>query len=196
MWIHIIEPLEDYDGYKLTIQTHGRRLSRGECLDLLATEHLFRVYLTNVLKDLPLQAFRWETPPISDKSLRNGFECVVLDAPELEAPADVHTFSEYFRSMEAGGVAEFPNMSGDAQLIVPSPVDQYSNYNHLASFLRSAPESQVDALWETAGRVARHNTSSRPRWLNTAGAGVAWLHIRLDQQPKYYVYNPYCDVNA
>ena len=30
-----------------------------------------------------------------------------------------------------------------------------------------------------------------PIWLNTAGGGVAWLHIRLDHRPKYYRYLPY-----
>jgi len=28
-------------------------------------------------------------------------------------------------------------------------------------------------------------------WLSTAGAGVPWLHVRLDDRPKYYHYGPY-----
>jgi hypothetical protein len=28
--------------------------------------------------------------------------------------------------------------------------------------------------------------SAKPVWLSTAGAGVSWLHVRLDDQPKYY----------
>ena len=31
----------------------------------------------------------------------------------------------------------------------------------------------------------------RPRGIMTAGAGVAWLHVRLDDQPKYYSHTPY-----
>jgi hypothetical protein len=31
--------------------------------------------------------------------------------------------------------------------------------------------------------------SSQP--LSTAGAGVSWLHVRLDDHPKYYSYEPY-----
>ena len=30
-----------------------------------------------------------------------------------------------------------------------------------------------------------------PVWLNTAGAGVPWLHARLDGGPKYYHHAPY-----
>ena len=32
---------------------------------------------------------------------------------------------------------------------------------------------------------------ARPVWLSTAGAGVSWLHVRLDDRPKYYGCGPY-----
>jgi hypothetical protein len=32
---------------------------------------------------------------------------------------------------------------------------------------------------------------ARPIWLNTAGAGVPWFHVRLDKRPKYYGVDPY-----
>jgi hypothetical protein len=28
-------------------------------------------------------------------------------------------------------------------------------------------------------------------WLSTAGAGVPWLHVRLDDAPKYYGHAAY-----
>lgn len=37
----------------------------------------------------------------------------------------------------------------------------------------------------------QQNLNDAPIWLNTAGAGVPWLHIRLDSRPKYYRYQPY-----
>ena len=30
-----------------------------------------------------------------------------------------------------------------------------------------------------------------PVWMSTSGAGVSWLHIRLDSRPKYYQYRPF-----
>jgi len=33
--------------------------------------------------------------------------------------------------------------------------------------------------------------SSRPVWLSTAGGGVSWLHVRLDDRPKYYHHAAY-----
>ena len=32
---------------------------------------------------------------------------------------------------------------------------------------------------------------AEPVWLSTAGAGVPWLHVRLDDRPKYYGFGPY-----
>jgi len=28
-------------------------------------------------------------------------------------------------------------------------------------------------------------------WLSTSGLGIAWLHVRLDERPKYYTHAPY-----
>lgn len=30
-----------------------------------------------------------------------------------------------------------------------------------------------------------------PFWLSTAGMGVSWLHVRLDERPKYYRFQEY-----
>ena len=32
-----------------------------------------------------------------------------------------------------------------------------------------------------------------PVWLSTSGEGVAWLHFRLDSDPKYYQYRPFAE---
>ncbi|KAL7575598.1 hypothetical protein ACA910_020166 [Epithemia clementina (nom. ined.)] len=33
--------------------------------------------------------------------------------------------------------------------------------------------------------------ANQPVWLSTSGMGIAWLHMRLDQVPKYYTYTPF-----
>jgi hypothetical protein len=35
----------------------------------------------------------------------------------------------------------------------------------------------------------------KPVWLSTAGAGVPWLHVRLDDRPKYCCFRPYQGMN-
>ena len=47
------------------------------------------------------------------------------------------------------------------------------------------------ALWQAVGEAMARRVGSKPVWLSTAGAGVSWLHMRLDDRPKYYAHSPY-----
>lgn len=91
----------------------------------------------------------------------------------------------------ADKVAVFDNLGNDAKLIAPVPGDRQQNYSHIGVFTKEAPEEQQQALWQRVGRVTEEQISGQPLWLNTAGGGVAWLHVRLDSSPKYYRYHPY-----
>jgi hypothetical protein len=48
-----------------------------------------------------------------------------------------------------------------------------------------------DALWIEVAEVHDGAMGEEPRWLSTSGLGVFWLHVRLDQRPKYYAHTPY-----
>jgi hypothetical protein len=90
-------------------------------------------------------------------------------------------------------VTVFDNLGGDALLIVPRKIADADCYGHIAAFLRRAPREQQHALFrclalETEKRLA----ASRERfWVSTSGLGVPWVHVRLDQRPKYYQYARY-----
>ena len=71
------------------------------------------------------------------------------------------------------------------------PVGTESAYGHLAAFVREAPEPQRHALWQALAAAMMQRVGERPVWLSTAGAGVPWLHVRLDDRPKYYGFAPY-----
>ena len=130
----------------------------------------------------------WEVRPAA--TVTRPFECVLLNAPELDRPPDPGAFVEHFGKAEVD-VAVFPNLGGDAILVVPGPVGGASAYGHLATFVRHAPAPQRDALWQAVGEAMARRVGVRPVWLSTAGAGVPWLHVRLDDRPKYYVFGPY-----
>ena len=49
----------------------------------------------------------------------------------------------------------------------------------------------LDALWQVVGEAMERRLGTEPVWLSTAGAGVSWLHVRLDDRPKYYGHAPY-----
>jgi hypothetical protein len=48
-------------------------------------------------------------------------------------------------------------------------------------------------LWRNVGETMQQRITDRPVWLNTAGGGVSWLHVRLDSWPKYYRFRPYTE---
>ena len=102
------------------------------------------------------------------------------------------TFRDHFTDDDENqGVVTFDNLGGDAKLIVPSPRTDADVYGHLAAFVRHAPEMQIDALWRVAGETLRKSVGDRPVWFSTAGGGVAWLHVRIDDRPKYYGFADY-----
>jgi hypothetical protein len=162
-------------------------------LELWQGEPRFRNFFTQLLASSRFPAFRWETPALTSTNLSQPFQFVLLDAPGfVSRKSDSKPFRHHFGSSETdGGVVSFPNLHGDATLIVPSPRTAQSCYGHLAAFLRQAPQEQIDAFWIIVSRTVNLRVGERPLWLSTAGGGIAWLHVRIDSQPKYYGFSPY-----
>ena len=155
----------------------------------------FRAIWCASLHDAPFDAYAWECPPVTSAAVSRGFECVFVASPLLDRmPADPRAFAEHFRP--ARSVLTFANLGGDAVLVAPSPAGEGTNYSHLASFSRTAPAGQQDALWQAVGAAMGNRIGTRPVWLSTAGLGVAWLHVRLDDRPKYYRHLPYARERA
>lgn len=163
--------------------------SYGDVLALWQHDLAFRTHFLTLLAEQPYSAFRWEMPPLTRETLDQPFEFVTLDSPWLERDADPLAFAEHFSPTEQ--VVAFPNLSGDCTLVVPCPTSHPAAYPHLAAFVRYAPEEQQHTLLALVGKTVEAQLSDQPLWLSTAGAGVAWLHVRLDKRPKYYGYAPY-----
>lgn len=145
--------------------------------------------LTGALAELPFAAFRWETPAMTTDRLDSLFECVVVDDPSLDVPPDPAPFAEYLCDDRA--VVRFANLGGDAVMVVPCRQAREDAYGHIAAFVRRAPREQQRALWREVAAAMNDRLGDRPVWLSTAGGGVDWLHVRLDDRPKYYAHAPY-----
>ena len=183
--------LADGHGLHLTWQAEGRSISFGQAIDLWHKDGAFRTLFIEELSACAFSAYRWETPPISEATLERPFECVLLDAPEIDRRADRRAFSPHFENREPGDIVAFDNLGGDACMVVPVPGGAGVNYCHLASFVRTADREQVHALWAVVGRTAAERVGARPMWISTAGCGVAWLHVRMVSRPKYYGHAAY-----
>ena len=157
----------------------------------------FRSYFLQLLAHAPFASFRWETPPVTRTSVNRPFEFVLWNSPELSRAASPEAFASRFEHLGVQeNVISFPNLGKDVILIVPCPRAPIAAYSHLAAFVREAPEPQKHALWKSIGTIMESSLGAAPVWLNTAGDGIPWLHVRLDNRPKYYFYEPYRDAGA
>ena len=189
MWHAQIVTLDDGRVQRFVLSRGRDTLSFADVLTLWRDDSAFRVYFTRLLADSPFPAYRWETPCVTTATLIRDFEFVLLRSDSLARTVDPTAFESHF---DAGlEVTTFPNLAGDAVMVVPCPISAPSIYGHLASVIRHAPESQLHQLWRAVATAMNHRVSDRPVWLSTAGMGVSWLHVRLDDRPKYYGYRPF-----
>src|SRR5262245_61686135 len=191
MWRFQVEELKGGSGLRFGVERESKPAAFADVLRGWREDAEFRDQYNGMLAAVPFSAFRWETPPVTDATLTRAFEFVVLDSPGLVRRPDPEAFAEHFGGSAGTGVVVFPNLGGDAVMVVPRPEAEPSHYGHLAAFVRHAPERQRHALWQAVGEVMAGRVGEKPVWLSTAGAGVAWLHVRLDDRPKYYGYGPY-----
>lgn len=192
MWSAHTEQLSE--GYILRIRILQRSspMTLDEVLRGWIENQEFRIFFIELLARLPFADYRWETPPSTTSSAARNFEFVVVNSPGLADMAEPSAFAEHFpKSTTSGGVVSFYNLAKDALLIVPCPIASPEVYRHLGAFVRQAPEEQKHQLWKIVGIEMTRNLGHAPVWLSTAGAGVPWLHVRIDKRPKYYVHAPY-----
>jgi hypothetical protein len=176
---------------KLCIFGPDGRMDYARVVDAWITDAAFSRFFSGLLASVPYAAFFWEVRPVSTADVERPFECVVVDSPQLSGVhANAAAFAAYF-DKQASLVRCFSNLSGDARLVVPAPVDAGTDYAHLASFVRSASVSQQCAFWQAVGGAVRESLSDQTLWLSTSGLGVYWLHVRLDSRPKYYTCQAY-----
>ena len=193
MWRSKRRQVEGGRGYKVTIYLHDTPATFRNVIEAWQQDEPFRAFFIDLLSGMPLEAYRWETPPVTAAAIDQPFEFVVVDDPALaQLEPDTEAFADQFaRTLGGQQVATFDNLGGDAILVAPLPNTSYSAYSHLAAFTRSAPNGQQHALWQAIGVAMTNQLNHEPIWLSTAGLGVPWLHVRLDTRPKYYFHEPY-----
>lgn len=170
--------------------------------------------LCAIIVSSPYASLLFETPGASaHSSSTTPFEFALVNEPALKVVAesrpDRNAFSKHFvvarRQADEARVCSFQNLGGDAILIAPLPPapssdgeddNNDSTYSHLAIFVRNAPRSQVSDFWKLAAAsylhvLQRKHPQEEKTWFSTNGMGVSWLHMRIDDRPKYYSYAPF-----
>ncbi len=173
-----------------TISTGTNLLSYSEWLDLIQHSEAFIVFFNNLLISSNFSGYFWEVKPVNESRLHENFTFVLVRGDILTSlKSDSSAFNKYFNQVDS--VVSFPNLGGDARLVVPAPVSVESDYGHLAGFVRTAPAEQIIAFWKMVGKQFSLSIGPEKKWLSTAGLGVFWLHIRIDSRPKYYRHKSY-----
>ncbi len=191
MWTASSNEAEGARAIKVSLMRGLVAASYAQVIEAWRHDRDFRSWFNDVLAAAPFAAFRWETRPVSTATVNDPFEFVLLDNLDLAREPEPEAFAERFRRETEAEVLAFPNLGGDAIMVVPRPLGPRSAYGHLAAFVRGAPEAQRAALWQAVGEAMAQRLGSEPVWLSTAGAGVSWLHVRLDDHPKYYGFASY-----
>jgi len=193
MWAAVNTTPSEEGTRKFTIKQKGETLTYADVLGLWDTSHEFRSYYLDILSASPFTAYRWEHPCVETSTTSRPYEFVLVRSESLERAVDSNAFSSHFDSESE--VTTFSNLGRDAVMVVPCPVAELEIYGHLAAFVRGAPASQRHELLRSITRAMNERISDAPVWLSTAGMGVSWLHVRLDNRPKYYSHEAYreCD---
>lgn len=177
--------------FQFQIKQDGVFLTVSQVIKLWQTDAEFRFFYNQILKEAPLVGFFWENKPINNQRLNELYEFVLVETTAFSAKiADKSSFLTYFEENKL--IVCFPNLGRNAELIVPCPLNnEEDTYMNIATFIRNAPAAQLDAFWMMVGTTLEKRLSTKPIWLSTSGLGVYWLHVRLDEFPKYYSYAPY-----
>ena len=178
------------------IKQGDKILTFREVLNLWINNTDFIDLYISIFTRSTFQSYVWETPPISLRTANQEFEFAIINSPFYTNTPDKNTFKAYFSLDKNNGIVCFPNLGKDALLIVPSPIQEHSNYSNLYNFYREATVEQQRTIWNVTAKEILEKLSNTPIWVSVAGGGVSWLHIRLDTSPKYYRYIKYADMKG
>ncbi|MEB3232426.1 MAG: hypothetical protein VKJ64_15555 [Leptolyngbyaceae bacterium] len=137
--------------------------------------------------DIPTD-FMWKPVPIHPEFTQHPFFAVAV--PSSFPPANATAFQTHLQRLKSDeAIALFPNLSGEAQLVVPPAT---GDYGHIRTFCRHAPPTLANRFWQTVGRVANQTMEQGAiTWCNTHGHGVPWMHVRFDRNHKYTAFPPH-----
>jgi len=169
---------------------NGNVMSFSDWISAMLSSNDIIEKFNQVFIDSDFEAFFWEVKPVKEALINEPFEFVIVNSKALRSiSSNNSSFIKYFE--EEGEVVRFSNLRGDAELIVPKPVSDQTEYTHIAKFVRTAEQNQILAFWKKVVLVYSLKIGENFKWLSTSGLGVHWLHVRIDSRPKYYQHSEY-----
>lgn len=194
----IIDQTNDLIVFRLLNTMTNYFLSWKDIFDNLNTNKIFIHNFINILSKInPFDEYYLEFNPTSfDYIDSNLFEFVLIKTNGFSQSPDIISFGIEKINNNSNKIIWFPNLSNSSILVVPCfnhlyPIDDYI---HIGKFMRSSNMNQKFNLVLSMFEIYFNQLSLRPNkklWLSTHGKNVGWLHIRIDQIPKYITYKSY-----
>ena len=161
--------------------TTGKLLTWVDITQHLTTSEAFRNRWNQTWANLPTD-FMWKPVPIHPAfAATHPFFTVAVPSSFPAANSSAYR-SHLNRLPSEERVAVFPNLSGEAQLVVP---EDTGAYGHIRAFSQLAPAPLWHRFWQRIGFMAQEAIANKETvWCNTHGHGVPWMHVRFDQTHK------------
>lgn len=176
--------------FRYFLYVDGAVLSFSDWMRFMLTSQAFVINFNRIFVESTMESYFWEVRPLTRNILDKPFEFVLVESKKLPfIKQNGSAFKAYFRKKDL--VVVFPSLRKDAQLIVPTPISENTNYSQISKFSRSAEEKQIIEFWKNVALVYREAIGTKKKWLSTSGLDVYWLHVRVDSRPKYYQHNDY-----
>lgn len=153
---------------------------------------LWSEVLANWKNGIPLQypadikdRFQWNTSVLKNNGnveYKESFKTT----KHLAEKQNKDAFIEHIKNSKNKYVVYFNNLSKDAMLVVPMPIDD-KNYVTLKDFIDNAPEKQQQKFWKAVAKIAKKMMKEYGKvWVSVSGFGVDYTHVRVSILPKYY----------
>lgn len=196
MHIVAVEITDQYHKFRV-IDNNSVELTYMQIFKLSKCDEFCNNFI-NIFENIYFDFYFFEVKPIKYHCIHNeSFEFVVSypSVPFLGS-ADYSCFKEYGIVKNDNSIIHFHNKSGDCLLICPTYNCNYEkkNYAHIGLFMKSKNNEQKIQLIQTM-LITYYNqlkeTPNKFKWLSTHGLGVPWLHVRIDNSPKYIAFEEY-----
>ena len=196
--MNFIKAGENENSIRFRIGDGSQMLTFEEVITMWQTYEQFRNFYMWSLNTVGAEfdhSYFWEHPGLRTEHLKNPYEFIIHRSKNLDKrTVDETAFAEHFQDKQE--IAAFPNLGKNAIMIVPAQLGNPEDCKHLGVFMASDNEEQQHLLFQEIGsQMLNTLNAEKTTWLSTAGMGVAWLHIRLDQKPKYYRSKTYKNPN-
>ena len=139
--------------------------------------------------------------PLQTTFLDRPFTLALVKQPRVERKADISAYKDYLSQCSQQMTFTFRSkFEPNTLLVCPCPLKQHpGNYADIATFLETAPFSQILALFKEIKLVTNtffrtpEGQSGIPMFISTHGLEVPYLHVRMESPlPKHYdkaIYN-------